>query len=253
MTVAVHHRVDGPAEAPVLLLSGSLGSTLAMWDPQLPELARHFRVVRYDHRGHGRSPVPEGPYEIGDLAGDALGLLDRLGVECAHVCGLSLGGMVAMAMASAAPGRVERLALCCTSARLGPPETWAERAATVRSEGAGAVAEAVVGRWLTPAFAAEHPDLVAELQAMVASTPAAGYAACCGAIERMDLEPRLSSIRAPTLVISAAEDPSTPPEHGARIAAAVPGARLVLLEDAAHLANVQQPGAVTGLLLEHLV
>jgi 3-oxoadipate enol-lactonase len=247
-----HSIVDGPAEAPVLLLANSLGATLHMWDPQVPRLAEHFRVVRFDTRGHGRSPVPDGPYSLADLGADALAVLDALGVARAHVCGLSLGGMVAMWLAAHAPERVDRLVLCCTSARLGPPESWAQRAGTVREHGTEAIADLVVGRWVTPAYAARHPDRLAALRAMIASTPAEGYASCCGVIERMDLTADLPGIRAATLVIAGADDPAIPPAHGAAIAGAIPGARLAVLPDAAHLANVEQAEAVNGLILDHL-
>jgi 3-oxoadipate enol-lactonase len=250
--MTLHHVIAGPSDAPVVLLSNSLGSTLAMWDPQVPALAERFRVVRYDHRGHGGSPAPPGPYDLADVAGDALALLDRLGVERAHVCGLSLGGMVGMWLASHAPERVGRLGLLCTSAKLGPPSMWQERAATVRAEGTEAIADAGIGRWLTPGFAERRPDVAAELRAMITGQPDAGYAQLCGVIERMDLVGDLGRIAAPTLVIAGAEDPATPPEHAERIAAGVPGARLVVLDDAAHLANVEQAEAVTALLLDHL-
>jgi 3-oxoadipate enol-lactonase len=252
-SILVHHVVDGPADAPVVVLSNSLGSTLAMWDPQVRELSKRFRVVRYDLRGHGASPVPPGPYEIEDLGHDMVTLLDHLEVDRAHVCGLSLGGMVAMWVGANAPDRVDRLVLCCTSAKLGPPERWAKRAAIVRRQGTAAVADAVVGRWFTRAFAPRHPELVAAMRAMIASTPPEGYAACCQAIERMDLESSLPSMAAPTLVVVAAEDPSIPPDHGRRIAAAIPGARLAIVEDAAHLANVERPDEITRLMLDHLV
>jgi 3-oxoadipate enol-lactonase len=251
MTVAVHHVVDGPPGAPALVLSPSLGSTLEMWAPQVPALAERRRVVRHDHRGHGESPVPSGPYELADLAADALALLDALGLERVDWCGLSLGGMVGMWLAAHAPERIDRLALCCTSARVGPPAMWAERAATVRAEGTEAIADAGIGRWLTAGFARAEPAVAAWLRAMIVATPDEGYIACCGAIERMDLEPVLGRIRAPTLVIAAAEDPATPPVHAERIAAAIPGARLEILAGAAHLANVERPEAVTRSLLEH--
>ncbi|MEA2307647.1 MAG: 3-oxoadipate enol-lactonase [Solirubrobacteraceae bacterium] len=250
--VAVHHVADGPADAPVLLLSGSLGSTLAMWEPQLRALTDRFRVVRYDHRGHGGSPVPPGPYDIADLASDALALLDRLGVQRAHVCGLSLGGMVGQWLAIHAPGRVDRLAVLCSSARLGPESGYAERAALVRAEGTRAIAEAVVGRWLTPAYATAHPEVVGELRAMVAATPPEGYAACCEALAHMDLEPGLGRVRAPTLVVAGAQDPSLPAAHGEAIAARIPGARFALLDPAAHLASLERAEAVNELLLDHL-
>jgi 3-oxoadipate enol-lactonase len=251
-TSEVHHRFDGPADAPALVLSNSLGSTLAMWDPQVPALASRFRVLRYDHRGHGGSPVPPGPYTLAELGGDVRALLDRYELARVSFCGVSLGGLVGMWLASHAPDRVDRLVLCCTAPRFAPARAWAERAALVRAEGTGAVAEAVVGRWFTPSFAARAPDLVARMRAMVASTPAEGYAACCDAIERGDLRPELAAIKAPTLVIAGADDPAAPPEQAYAIAEEVAGARVVVVPHAAHLANVEQADAVTKLILDHL-
>jgi 3-oxoadipate enol-lactonase len=248
-----HHVEDGPSGAPLLVLGPSLGSNLSTWDPQAAALSDSFRVVRYDHRGHGGSPAPPGPYEIADLGGDVLGLLDALGAERAHLGGLSLGGMVAMWIAIHAPERVDRIVLCCTSARLGPPEMWQDRVRTIREQGLAAVAPPVVERWITAAGHAADPERTRRLEAMLASNDPDGYAACCGAIERMDLTGDLPAIAAPALVIGGAEDRSTPPEeHAARIAAAIPGARLEILEGAAHMANVERPDAVTDLIREHL-
>ena len=246
------HTLDGPDGAPVVVLSNSLGSTPAMWDPQFHALAERLRVVRYDHRGHGASPVPPGPYELDDLGADVLALLDRLGLERVFWCGLSLGGMVGMWMAIHAPERIDRLVLCCTSAKLGPPEMWADRAATVREHGVDAVADAGIERWLSPAFIAREPEIAARTRAMLASTPAEGYAACCGVIERMDQTARLGEIRAPTLVIAASDDPATPPEHGELIASSVPEARLEIVANARHLATIEQPQAMTDLIVGHL-
>ena len=248
----VHHEVTGPADGPPLVLSNSLGADLRMWDPQAAALAERFRLVRYDTRGHGGSPVPDGPYSIDHVGQDALALLDHLGIERAHWVGLSLGGMTGMWLAINAPERLDRLVLLCTSAKLGPPENWRERAETVRAQGTEAVADAGIGRWLTERFRAEHPDTAAWLREMIAATPDSGYAACCAVIEHMDLTPGLAGISAPTLIIAGAQDPATPPEHGERIAAAVTGARLEVLDPAAHLANVEQPEAVTRLILDHL-
>ena len=245
----LHHRFDGPAGGPPLLMINSLGADLSMWEPQLPALTERYRVLRYDARGHGRSPVPPGRYALADLGRDALDLLDRHGIAKAHVCGLSLGGMTAMWLAAHAPERVDRLVLCCTSALLGPPSAWAERAAKVRAEGTAAVAEAVVSRWVTPAAG---PAVVRRLREMVAATPSPGYAGACAAIEDMDLRPDLPGITAPTLVLAGADDPATPPEHGRAIAAAIPGARFEVLAGAAHLATFQQPGAANRLILEAL-
>ncbi len=251
--VAVHRVVEGPADAPAVVLSNSLGSTLGMWDRQMAALTPHFRVIRYDLRGHGASPVPPGPYDIADLGADVLALLDGLGVDRAHVGGISIGGQIGMWLAANAPDRVDRLILCCTSPRFEPPEAWAARAATVRAEGTASIADAVVARWFTPAFAAEFPGLVREMRDMIANTPADGYAACCGVVERTDLRPSLTSIQAPTLVIAGAEDPAAPPEQAERIAGAVPCSRVAVVEHAAHLANVERSREVNALILEHLL
>jgi 3-oxoadipate enol-lactonase len=250
--VAVHHVEEGPASAPVVLMVGSLGSTLEMWDPQVAALAEHFRVVRFDHRGHGKSPVVPAGFELADLGGDVTLLLDRLGVARAHVVGLSLGGMVGMWLAAHAPERVDRLALLCTSAQLGPASNWTDRAATVRAEGTGAIADAVLERWFTPAFATAHPELMARMREMVAGTPAEGYAACCEVVARMDLTADLPKITAPTLAIAGADDPATPPVHLETILAGVADGRLAVLQSAAHLASTEQASAVNRLLLDHL-
>lgn len=253
MTLDVHHEVSGPADGPVVLLSSSLGTDLRMWDAQVPWLVgAGFRVVRYDHRGHGGSPVPAPPYTLADLGTDALALLDRLQIPRAHVVGLSLGGMVGMWLAQNAPERVDRLVLCCTSARLGPASMWDERIATVTTGGTAAVAAAVVERWLTATTRSRHPELARALVDTIVATPAAGYAGCCAAIRDMDLVPRLPAISAATLVLAGAADPATPPGHSRRIVEGVPDARLVVLPDVAHLATAEAPSRVTELILRHL-
>lgn len=249
----VHHRVDGLATVGTVVLSGSLGSDVRMWEPQVaPLVDAGFQVVRYDHRGHGRSPAPAGPYTLAELAGDLLDLLDHLGVREAYVAGLSLGGMVGMWLGEHAQHRLTGLALCCTSARLGPEEMWAKRAELVREQGMPAVADAVVDRWLTPEHAAARPDLVERLTSMVLATPAEGYASCCTAIERMDLRSDLWRIHVPTLVVAGAQDPATPVPHADLIARSVAAGRLEVLDPAAHLANVEQPERLTELLLDQL-
>jgi len=251
--VALHHHADGPRGAPVVVLGSSLGTAAEMWRPQLPALAARLRVIRYDHRGHGGSPVDDRPCEIADLGRDVLALLDRLGIERASFGGFSLGGMVAIWLGANASDRVDRLVLCCTAAHMPPASAWAERAAAVRAAGTTeVVADAVVARWLTPGFAERRPDLVEWLRGMLVATPAAGYAACCGAIERMDMRADLERIAAPTLVVSAAEDPATPPEHQRRLAAGIRGARLEPIAGAAHLAGVERTEQVNRLMLEHL-
>jgi len=251
--VDLHCDLVGPETAPALLLGGSLGTTRAMWEPQLGPLSARHRVIAFDHRGHGRSPVPRGPYTIADLGADVLALMDRLGLERASYCGLSIGGMVGQWLAISAPERIERLILICTSAYLPPADAWRERAAAVRAAGTPAVvADAVVARWFTADWAKRNPDVVARHRQMICDTPADGYAACCEAIAAMDLRPSLGLISAPTLVIAARQDPATPPEHGEAIAASVPGATLEVLDAAAHLASVERAEAVTALVAAHL-
>ena len=250
--VAVHHVVTGPEDAPVVVLSNSLGSTTSMWDAQADALAEHFRVVRYDTRGHGRSPVPQGPYDIDDLADDVVVLLDTLGVDRAHFVGLSLGGMTGMRLAARNPERVDRLVVLCTGARLDPASAWLDRAATVREGGTSAVAEAVVARWFTPAHLEANPDVRAGCESVVAATPAEGYASCCEVIAAMDLREDLPAISAPTLAIAGADDPATPPPHLEAIADAVQDGRLLVVPDSAHLANAEQPRTITPAILAHL-
>lgn len=249
--VDVPFRIDGPADAPPLLLSNSLGTTSEMWDPQIPALSESYRVVRYDTRGHGAAPVPNGPYSLDDLGGDAVALLDRLGIERAHVVGLSLGGMTGMWLAANAPERVGRLVVMCTSAMLAEEHDWPARAKLVREQGPAAIADATIERWFTPGFVARDPDTVAKLRATLSDTPPEGYAGCCDAIGGMDLLADLARIEAPTLVIAGRVDPATPPAHAERIAAGIPGARLELVE-AAHLANIECAEEVTRLTLSHL-
>jgi 3-oxoadipate enol-lactonase len=248
--VAVSYTVDGAADAPVVVLSNSLGATRGMWDPQVPALAERYRVVTYDTRGHGSSPAPPGPYTLDDLVDDVVALLEEVGAERAHVAGLSLGGMTAMRLAAREPGLVDRLALLCTSAKT-DPQGFLDRAAAARSGGTEPLAPVVVSRWLTPAYAAEHPDLVARLEAMIAGSDDEGYAACCEAIAQLDLREDLGRITAPTLVISGGEDPALPPEHQKLIADGIAGAELLTVSPGAHLANLEQPLRVTGALLGH--
>ncbi|MPZ95949.1 MAG: 3-oxoadipate enol-lactonase [Propionibacteriales bacterium] len=253
MSVALSHDVHGPEAAPVLLLGSSLGTTRTLWDEQLPALAERFRVVRYDHRGHGDSPTPDGPYALTDLAGDVIALLDDLGVRRAHLAGVSLGGMVAMQIAGTAPERVGRLALVCTSSAMAPG-VWRERAAAVRTGGMTAVADTVAGRWFTEPFATT--ERAEQLRGLLRSGSAEGYASCCEAIAGMELSAVLGSVTAPTLVVAGADDRATPAEHGAAIVEGILAgggdARMVIAPRAAHLANVERPEVVTPLLLEHL-
>ena len=249
--IAVSSTVDGPADAPVVVLVNSLGATRAMWDPQVPALAERYRVVTYDARGHGDSPTPAGPWTLDDLVDDLVALLDGVGARRAHVVGISLGGMTAMRLAAREPDRVDRLALLCTTAKT-EPQPFLDRAAAARSGGTAALAPTVVERWLTPAHAAGHPDLVARLEGMIAGADDEGYAASCEVVARMDLREDLARITAPTLVVSGADDRAVPPEHQRAIADGIAGAELLTVAPAAHLANLERTLEVTGALLGHL-
>lgn len=247
--VELHCVEEGAADAPVVVMSPSLGTDLSMWAAQAALLARRRRVIRIDLRGHGASPAPHGPYAIAELGGDVLALLDRLGIARAALCGLSIGGMLSMWIAASAPERVERLAVCCTSARIDPDNNYLQRAEAVRAHGIEPIADTVLSRWISPGFAERHPDLRDDLRARLVATPAEGYAGCCEALAQMDLRDEIPAIHAPTLVIAGAQDAATPPDHGHAIAAAIVGARFEVVEGAMHLANVEQPEAI-GRLLE---
>jgi 3-oxoadipate enol-lactonase len=234
------------------VLGSSLGTTGAMWDDNVPALSERFRLLRYDTRGHGGSPAPEGPYSMDELGADVLALLDRLELERVSFCGLSIGGMIGMWCASEQPQRFDRLVLCCTVPHFPPPELWNERIETVRAQGIEPMVEPALGRWLPPDVRAARPEAEEHLRALIRSTPAEGYAGCCEAIRDMDLRDRLAAIEAPTLVLAGSQDPSTPAEKVRAIADAVAGARYVELEGAAHIANISRPEEFSRAVLDHL-
>jgi 3-oxoadipate enol-lactonase len=244
--------LEGPAGAPVVVLGNSLGTTREVWEPQVAALGERFRLLRFEHRGHGGSPAPPGPYTIAELGADVLALLDGLGLRAVSYCGISLGGMIGMWLAAHAPERIGALGLCCTSAYLPPAGFCAGRAEQARAGGMASLSEQVVARWFTPAFRARDPAAVAGFVTTLEGVDPEGYAGCCEAIAALDLRSSLGRISAPAMVIAGAEDPATPPWHGAQIASAVRGARLRVIRGGSHLANVSQPGEVTAILLAHL-
>lgn len=244
----LYHRFDGPEDAPVLVFSNSIATTLELWDAQVPAFTPAFRVLRYDQLGHGRSEVRPRPYTVEQLGRGLLALLDELGFERVSFCGLSLGGAVGMWLGAHAPERLDRLVLVGTSAYFGPPERWLDRIAMVQAEGMGPVAEAAMGRWFTPAFTGLAPYREGH-----ASTPAEGYVACCDALAMWDFRSELLGVSVPTLVVVGADDPATPPDQANVIAEGIPWARLVVVPAAAHLVNVEQPEAFNRAVLDHLL
>jgi 3-oxoadipate enol-lactonase len=247
----ITYRFDGREDASLLLLSNSLGTSMAMWEPQLDALAQEFRVLRYDQRGHGASAAPAGSYSIDRLGRDVIELLDALGVERVHFCGLSLGGMVGQWLGIRAPERLDRLILANTSGYMGPPAGWDARIRSVLADGMAPLAQASVDRWFTAAFAAAAPDAIAPIKAMLLANSAQGYAGTCAAIRDMDMRRAATLISVPTLVIGGLSDPATPPPHSEALARAIRGARLIMM-DAAHLSNVEQPVLFLKAILDHL-
>ncbi|MGD9711986.1 MAG: 3-oxoadipate enol-lactonase [Thermomicrobiales bacterium] len=244
-------RMDGPDDARVLMLSNSLGTTMAMWDDQIAAFSKHMRVLRYDTRGHGASSTTPGDYGLDRLGRDAVSLLDILGIEKVHFCGLSLGGMTAQWLAVFAPQRIRRLILANTSPYMEPSEAWQQRMDLVRDYGMSAVADAVIERWYTPSFTRRAPDQVSRTRETLLTTDANGYAGCCAAIRDMDLRPLTRLIEMPSLVIAGSLDPATPPDHAAMLADGIAGANLVTLR-AAHLSNIECPEEFAAAVLNFL-
>lgn len=251
----LHFVEYGPrkAEQPqgTLVFIGSIGSTVDMWLPQLDALSDAFRVIAVDHRGHGQSPVIEGPASIADLAGDVQETIGKLGVEAYGVVGLSLGGAVAQYLAANDP-KVTSAALLCTAPKFGTPESWHERARTVRADSTAALADAVVGRWFSEGWIADHPASTAFYRDMIANTPAEGYAACSEALADWDFADQLGSITVPVLVLAGADDPSTPPEVLKEIGDKVAGeSTYVEISPGAHVPTIEAPQEVTDALRAH--
>jgi 3-oxoadipate enol-lactonase len=234
----IHYALEGQSGAPALVLSNSLGTNYSMWDPQLPELRKKLRVLRYDTRGHGQSSLTPGPYSIEQLGRDVMALLDALDLDRVHFCGLSMGGMIGMWLGANAPERLNKLVLCNTAAKIGTSEVWNARIEAVRKNGMKSVASAVVERWFSPAFREKPPATVSSTLKMLEAANPEGYAACCAAIRDFDFREQLSRIRVPTLVIAGAHDPSTPPADGRFLADQIQGAQYAEL-DAAHLSNIE--------------
>jgi 3-oxoadipate enol-lactonase len=250
----MEYVISGKEGAPVVMMSHSLGCNLSLWNYQLEALEPHFRVLRYDTRGHGGSQATEGAYTLGQLGSDAVCLLDVLGVERVHWAGISLGGMIGQELALNRPDRLLSLTLCDTTAAL-PAEAqplWQERIETARTKGLEALIEGTLERWFTPAFLAGNPPQVDQIREQFLSTPVAGYVGCSEAIRGLNYLDRLSEINIPTLIIVGEEDPGTPVAASRAIQERIAGSRLVVLPRAAHLSNVEQSRAFNQALGEFL-
>ncbi|QFU16982.1 3-oxoadipate enol-lactonase [Microvirga thermotolerans] len=250
--IVLHHQVLGRAGAPALVFSNSLGSDFRIWQEVAPAFADRFRVVLYDKRGHGLSDVPPGPYAIDDHVDDLLALLDTLHVREAAIVGLSVGGMIAQRLAVREPSRATALVLCCTAAKIGTAETWAERIAAVEKHGVEAVVEGVLARWFTPDFRAARADECAGWRNMLLRTPAVGYAATCAAVRDADLTADAGRIAVPTLCVAGDQDGSTPADVVGRTAALIPGARFEVVAGAGHIPCVERPKELAALIASHL-
>jgi 3-oxoadipate enol-lactonase len=247
----LHVSVEGPADAPVLMLSNSLGTDLHMWDPQAKAFAEKFRLVRYDRRGHGKSGATQGPYSMERLGRDVISIIDNLGISKINWCGLSMGGMVGQWLGANAPERIEKLILSNTTCYYDNPAPWLDRVRTVREKGLAAIVPGNMERWFTKEFRERSPDTMAWMTQMFLTTSVEGYVACCEGISTMDHRALLPRIGAPTLVIAGKYDPATNVEAGEFIRSKIPGAKMAIIE-AAHISNVEQPDAYTKAVLGFL-
>jgi 3-oxoadipate enol-lactonase len=248
---AINVEVSGTDTAPALMLSNSLGTNLTMWDDQVGEWSKHFRVIRYDRRGHGGSGAPKGPYSMERFGRDVIHILDALNVKKTNWCGLSMGGMVGQWLGAHAPDRVEKLVLSNTNFYYADKEAWTGRIKFVRDNGLEKLVDPNMERWFTAGFRAKSPETIARMKAMFLTSDKDGYIACCEAIRDMDFRDSNKTIRAPTLVIVGAQDPATPPSQGEQIAQQIKGAKLVSL-DAAHISNMELPKLYTDTVLGFL-
>ena len=241
--IRLAYQIDGPTDAPVLVLVNSLGTNLRMWEPQIPLFSRALRVVRYDCRGHGASEAPPGEYTIEQFGHDLLALLDALQIRQAHVCGLSLGGMVALWLASRYPDRVARAVFADTAARIGTRDSWTTRIELVKAGGMAAIYDMVLARFLSEGFRRKYPEAALQIGAMLQSTPPEGYRGACAALRDANLRDDLAAIHAPALIVVGELDEATPPAQAEELHTGIKGSKLVVLREAAHLSNVEQPEA----------
>lgn len=241
--IDIHYRVDG--DGPWLTLSHSLACNLGMWDDQIEVLSKRYKVLRYDTRGHGQSSAPSGAYTLDQLADDAKGLLDALGIRRTHWIGLSLGGMIGQTFALKYPGVFASMVLADTTSRRAPDaaKLWGDRVRVAREQGMEPLVEPTLARWFTEPYRNSHKSVVARIANDIRATPVPGYAGCCEAIAAIDVTDRLKEIACPTLVIVGEQDMGTPPAMARAIHENLPGSELCIIPSAAHLSNIEQAQA----------
>jgi len=247
----IHYALSGDNSLPALVLSTSLGTNFSIWDAQVPEFEKHFRLLRYDMRGHGQSSVPPPPYSVPELAAEVLSLADFLSIDRFHLCGLSIGGMIGMSLALQSPARLQKLVLCSTSAKIGTAEYWNTRIETVRTQGMKEIARITPSRWFTTNFQNSSPQVVATVARTVASLNPEGYIGGCCAVRDFDARTTVSNIHVPVLVISATHDPAAPPSDGHFLAELIPGARYAEM-NASHISIMEDPQRFANEVLKFL-
>ncbi len=250
--VELYYEIEG--EGPWMTLSHSLACDSSMWEPQVKPLSAHYKVLRFDTRGHGRSGAPQGPYSLDLLAQDLHALLDTLGIQKTHFAGLSMGGMIGQTFALNYPGVFQSLILADTTSQRAPnaAQMWGDRIRLAQDQGMRPLVEPTLARWFTDPYRLAHPDVMKRFGDQIAATPVAGYAGCCAAIAEIDLTGRLNEIVCPALVVVGDQDLGTTPEQARTIQRHLPGSELVVLESAAHISNVEQAGAFNRVMLDFL-
>ena len=250
--IRLAYQVDGPENAPTLVMVNSIGSNLHMWDAQVERLSHALRIVRYDTRGHGASDVPADPYTLEQLGLDLLALLDTLHSEQANICGLSLGGITALEVAIAYPHRVARAVFANTAARIGTTESWNARIEAVQTGGMAAIRNTVVARFLSTNFRQQHPETTQRIGDMIEATNPTGYIGACAALRDADLRTRIHEIRTPSLILGGALDESTPPSQSHELHAIISESQLRIFDATAHLSNVERPDEFSEYVLSFL-
>jgi 3-oxoadipate enol-lactonase len=241
--VEIAHRFDGPQSGHVVMMSNSLMADHTMWDVTVPALTDRYHILRYDTRGHGRSGTTPGPYSIEMLADDAIGLIDQLGIPRVHFVGLSMGGMIAQQIGARYPERVYSLSLCDSASEMPPRSIWAERFSIAQTKGIEGLLDSTIQRWFTSQFIARDPQSIEKVRRMISGTRVEGYIACASAVRDMAQTTMLLQVKSPTLILVGYQDPACTVEHSIVLHRMIDGSEMVILEQAAHLSNIEQPQA----------